>query len=164
MNGACILALRSGACDYAAGMAVPTSQVLHQTLKSHFGYDSFRPLQEEIVQATMNGRDVLALLPTGGGKSLCFQLPALHSKGLTLVVSPLIALMKDQVDQLLAAGIPATFLNSTLDPSEGRHRLDGLDHGEYRLLYAAPERIMLGDFIENLKRWNVDRIAIDEAH
>ena len=145
-------------------MTVPSSQVLHQRLKEHFGYAVFRPLQEEIIRATMEGRDVLALLPTGGGKSLCFQLPALLGKGLTLVVSPLIALMKDQVDQLQAAGISATFLNSTLDAATSRHRLSGLHHGEYRLLYAAPERIMLSGFLEDLKRWNVERIAIDEAH
>ena len=145
-------------------MAAPSSQILHQTLKEHFGYDSFRPLQEEIVRTTMEGRDVLALLPTGGGKSLCFQLPSLHSKRMTLVVSPLIALMKDQVDQLLAAGISATFLNSTLEARESRHRIQGLESGQYRLLYAAPERIMMPGFLDDLKRWDVERIAIDEAH
>ncbi|MES2706458.1 MAG: DNA helicase RecQ [Verrucomicrobiota bacterium] len=138
--------------------------LLSRLLKDHFGYDSFRPQQEEIIQATMAGRDVLALLPTGGGKSLCFQLPAMAGQGLTLVVSPLIALMKDQVDQLTAAGIPATFLNSTLESMEARHRLQGLEDGRYRLLYAAPERIMLPGFLEELKRWKVERVAIDEAH
>src|SRR5713226_1873449 len=93
------------------------------TLKKHFGYDEFRPLQEEIVQDALADRDVFALMPTGGGKSLCFQLPALLREGLTLVVSPLIALMKDQVDGLQASGIPATFLNSTLDSAEARERL-----------------------------------------
>lgn len=145
-------------------MPAPTPEILHQLLKTHFGYDTFRPLQEEIVRATLDGRDVLALLPTGGGKSLCFQLPALVGRGLTLVVSPLIALMKDQVDQLQAAGIPATFLNSTLDNHEARHRLQGLNNGEYRLLYAAPERVMTPGFMEDLVRWKVERIAIDEAH
>ncbi len=137
---------------------------LHSLLKQHFGYDQFRPLQEEIITDTLAGRDVLALLPTGGGKSLCFQLPALVGEGLTLVVSPLIALMKDQVDQLTAAGIPATFLNSTLDPMEQRERLDGLRNGRYRLLYAAPERIMTAAFMAELPALNVVRIAIDEAH
>src|ERR1700735_3081107 len=100
------------------------------TLKKAFGYDSFRPLQEEIITDALEGRDVFALLPTGGGKSLCFQLPALLREGLTIVVSPLIALMKDQVDALTATGIPATFLNSTLDSTEGRARFRSLHRGE----------------------------------
>ena len=145
-------------------MASPDHPELLRLLKEHFGYDTFRPLQEEIVLATMAGRDVLALLPTGGGKSLCFQLPAMAGNGLTLVVSPLIALMKDQVDQLTAAGIPAAFLNSTLDAAEARHRLQGLEDGRYRLLYAAPERVMQPGFAGELRRWGVERIAIDEAH
>ncbi len=145
-------------------MLTPSGDHLRHLLKAHFGYDSWRPLQEEIITATLAGKDVLALLPTGGGKSLCFQLPAMAGEGLTLVVSPLIALMKDQVDQLLAAGIPATFLNSTLDAAEARHRMRGLHEGRYRLLYAAPERIMLDGFLESLTKWKVERIAIDEAH
>src|SRR5580704_2226040 len=112
------------------------------TLKQTFGYDSFRPLQEEIITDALAGRDVFALLPTGGGKSLCFQLPALMREGLTVVVSPLIALMKDQVDAMQASGVAATFLNSTLDAGEAKARLRGLFRGEYRLLYAAPERLM----------------------
>ena len=134
------------------------------TLKKHFGYDSFRPLQAEIIGAAMAGRDVFALLPTGGGKSLCFQLPALLREGLTLVVSPLIALMKDQVDSLTASGISATFLNSAIDSAEARSRLYGLHNGEFRLLYAAPERLMVPGFVDRLKAWNVTMIAIDEAH
>src|ERR1700744_1624234 len=107
---------------------------LSELLKHTFGYDRFRPHQREIMDAALAGRDVVALLPTGGGKSLCFQLPALARPGLTLVVSPLIALMKDQVDSLKAAGIPATFLNSSLEADESRARLRGLHNGEYRLL------------------------------
>jgi ATP-dependent DNA helicase RecQ len=137
---------------------------LHGALKKHFGYDEFRPLQEEIIQDALNGRDVFALMPTGGGKSLCFQLPALMRDGLTLVVSPLISLMKDQVDGLQASGIPATFLNSTLDANDARTRLRGLYGNEFRLLYIAPERLMLPDFLEKAKTWNVRQIAIDEAH
>jgi len=133
-------------------------------LKTIFGYDSFRPLQREIIEASMAGRDVLALLPTGGGKSLCFQLPALERQGLTLVVSPLVALMKDQVDQLQAAGVAATFLNSTLGAAEARSRLAGLHRGEWRLLYVSPERLMLDNWQENLKAWNISTIAVDEAH
>ncbi|MCX6932599.1 MAG: DNA helicase RecQ, partial [Verrucomicrobia bacterium] len=110
------------------------------------------------------GEDVFALLPTGGGKSLCFQLPALARDGLTVVVSPLIALMKDQVDALQASGVAATFLNSTLGAEESRSRLRGLHRGDYKLLYVAPERLMLAGWIENLKTWNVSCIAIDEAH
>jgi len=110
------------------------------------------------------GRDVFAVLPTGGGKSLCFQLPALVRPGLTVVVSPLIALMKDQVDALQAAGVAATFLNSSLAAGESRPRLRGLHNGEFRLLYVAPERLMLSGFVEDLQRWNVNLFAIDEAH
>ncbi len=110
------------------------------------------------------GKDVFAVLPTGGGKSLCFQLPALVRPGLTVVVSPLIALMKDQVDALQAAGVAATFLNSSLAAGESRSRLRGLHNGEFRLLYVAPERLMLSGFVEDLQRWNVNLFAIDEAH
>src|SRR3984885_10821136 len=141
-----------------------TSRSLLATLKQTFGYDTFRPLQEEIITDALAGRDVFALLPTGGGKSLCFQLPALVRDGLTVVVSPLIALMKDQVDALQASGIAATFLNSSLDSDEARSRLRGLHRGEYKLLYAAPERLMLDGWTENLKKWNVQALAIDEAH
>src|SRR4051812_29737774 len=115
---------------------------MRELLKKYFGYDEFRPLQEEIIKDALAGRDVFALMPTGGGKSLCFQLPALMQDGLTIVVSPLIALMKDQVDALRAGGIAATFLNSSLDRQEAIERLRGLNRGHYRLLYVAPERLM----------------------
>jgi len=134
------------------------------TLKEYFGFDSFRPLQEEIIRDSLAGRDVFALLPTGGGKSLCFQLPALVRPGLTVVVSPLIALMKDQTDAMQTAGVPATFLNSTLAPGESRERLRGLHNGAFRLLYVAPERVMLSGFLADLQRWNVSLVAVDEAH
>src|SRR4030088_2301720 len=133
-------------------------------LKKHFGYDKFRPLQEEIVKDALAGRDVFTLMPTGGGKSLCFQLPALLRDGLTIVVSPLIALMKDQVDALQTSGITATFLNSVLDRHEATERLRKLNRGEYRLLYVAPERLMLDTFLERALNWNITQIAIDEAH
>lgn len=144
-------------------MSVAVSE-LDLLLKRTFGYGTFRPLQREICETSLAGRDVFALLPTGGGKSLCFQLPALARGGLTVVVSPLIALMKDQVDQLQASGVAATYLNSTLDAGESRSRLRGLHRSEFRLLYVAPERLMLEGWNENLKKWNVTCIAIDEAH
>ena len=133
-------------------------------LKQYFGFTSFRPLQEEIIRDSLAGKDVFALLPTGGGKSLCFQLPALVRDGLTVVVSPLIALMKDQVDALQAAGVPATFLNSSLAAEASRSRLRALHKGEFRLLYVAPERLMLSGFLSDLQKWNVQLIAVDEAH
>ncbi len=120
-------------------------------------------MQEEIIRDALAGRDVVALLPTGGGKSLCFQLPALARSGLTVVVSPLIALMKDQVDALQANGIAATFLNSSLSTQESQARLRGVHRGDYQLLYMAPERLMLPDSLNNLQRWEVNLLAIDEA-
>src|SRR5437870_6438398 len=133
-------------------------------LKKYFGYDALRPLQEEIIRDALAGRDVFALMPTGGGKSLCFQLPALLRDGLTIVVSPLISLMKDQVDALQTSGIAATFLNSALDRHEAVERLRGLNRGQYRMLYLAPERLMLDGFLERALNWNITQIAIDEAH
>lgn len=109
------------------------------------------------------GRDVVALLPTGGGKSLCYQLPALIRPGLTVVVSPLIALMKDQVDALTAAGVKATLLNSTVDPETSRDRISALASGYFRLLYVAPERLMQPGFLEQLAGWPVSAFAVDEA-
>jgi len=137
---------------------------LKATLKKHFGYDEFRPLQEEIICDALGGRDVFVLMPTGGGKSLCFQLPALLQDGLTIVVSPLISLMKDQVDALQTSGISATFLNSTLEREDAKARWRGLHRGEYRMLYVAPERLMLETFLERALSWNIAQIAIDEAH
>ena len=129
-------------------------------LKQSFGFDSFRPLQEEIIRDALADRDVFALLPTGASKSLCFQLPALARPGMTDVVSPLISLMKDQVDALTASGVA----NSTLKANEIGARMRALRDGEYRLLYAAPERVMLPGFLANLKEWPISLIAIDEAH
>ncbi len=142
----------------------PATPQLLPLLKQYFGFTSFRPLQEEIIRDALAGRDVFALLPTGGGKSLCFQLPAMARSGLTVVVSPLIALMKDQVDALQAGGVPATFLNSSLSPGESRARLRGLHAGQYRLLYAAPERLLLSGVQADLQKWDVRLLAVDEAH
>ncbi len=141
-----------------------SAHLLSARLKQTFGYDDFRPLQREIMEASLGGRDAVAILPTGAGKSLCYQLPALVREGLTVVVSPLIALMKDQVDQLEASGVAATFLNSTLDGNEARRRIDGLDTGAYQLLYVAPERLMLPDFLSRLEGWKIAALAVDEAH
>jgi ATP-dependent DNA helicase RecQ len=145
-------------------LMITQTSALHEALKHNFGFSEFRPLQEAIVTDVLAGRDVFALLPTGGGKSLCYQLPALLSDGLTVVISPLIALMKDQVDGLTTAGIPATFLNSSIRPDDVRERMDGLDAGAYRLLYVAPERLTIPGFTDDLERWNVARFAVDEAH
>src|SRR5438128_966474 len=133
-------------------------------LKKHFGYSEFRPLQEEIIRDALAARDVFVLMPTGGGKSLCFQLPALMRDGLTIVVSPLSSLMKDQVDALQTSGIPASYLNSTLDRDESKARWRGLHRGEYRMLYVAPERLMLETFLEHALNWRIAQFAIDEAH
>lgn len=142
----------------------PTPTSLLPLLKQYFGFSSFRPLQEEIIRDSLAGKDVFTLLPTGGGKSLCFQLRALVRPGLTVVISPLISLMKDQVDALQASGIDATYLNSSLSREESRRRLSGLHKGEYRLLYVAPERALLSHFLNDITHWNVNLIAVDEAH
>jgi len=117
-----------------------------QTLNKYFGYDSFLPLQEEIIGDVLAGEDVLVLMPTGGGKSLMFQLPSLLVDGLTVVVSPLIALMKDQVDSLVANGMLAEFINSSLKYNEIDDAKNRLKKGEIKILYVAPERLMLSDF------------------
>jgi ATP-dependent DNA helicase RecQ len=133
-------------------------------LTRHFGFQTFRPHQREIVESLLAGQDVLALLPTGGGKSLCYQLPALAQAGLTVVISPLIALMKDQVDNLAELGVRATFLNSSLSPDEGRSRWNNLYAGRYQILYLAPERLVMEDMLAAIADWNVGLIAVDEAH
>ncbi len=137
---------------------------IHDLLKTRFGYDEFRPLQAEIIQTVLDGRDALVLMPTGGGKSLCYQLPALCLDGLTLVVSPLIALMKDQVDALRANGVAAAFVNSTVPPHEARGTLAEGRAGRLKILYIAPERLAVPGFREFLGSVDVSQIAIDEAH
>src|SRR5580693_7711923 len=112
-----------------------------QALQKYFGYSEFRHQQEAIIQHVLNGQDVLTLMPTGGGKSLCYQLPAILLNGLTIVISPLIALMKDQVDSLNVMGVPAAFLNSTQNPDEQARITTGLKDGHIKLLYLAPERL-----------------------
>jgi ATP-dependent DNA helicase RecQ len=133
-------------------------------VRKHWGYDSLRPLQEQAMRAVLSGRDSLLVLPTGGGKSLCYQAPAVLRGDLTVVISPLIALMKDQVDGLTSCGIPAVQLNSAMAPDEVRDAERALHEGSIRLLYASPERMATGSFRMLLKRLNVQSFAIDEAH
>ena len=133
-------------------------------LKEYFGFSKFLDGQEEVISEIVAGRDGLVVMPTGGGKSLCFQIPALCFPGVTLVVSPLIALMKDQVDALQARGIGATLINSTLSWPEQKERLDGMRQGEYKLVYVAPERFRAESFLRALEGVEVSLFAIDEAH
>jgi len=139
-------------------------QELARALKRHFGFSSFRPNQAEIVRAILADRDVFAALPTGGGKSLCYQLPGLMRPGLTVVVSPLIALMKDQVDAAREDGIAAAFLNSTLSVDEGKATWRALYAGQVKLLYVSPERLSLPDFRVSLGKLGLSLAAVDEAH
>jgi ATP-dependent DNA helicase RecQ len=143
--------------------------LLEKALKRYFGYDSFRPGQQQIIEVALHNQDLLVLMPTGGGKSLCFQLPALLKSGLTIVVSPLIALMQDQVQLLQTNGIPATFLNSSLSSSEIRERANEIRAGRIKLLYVAPERLLSDEFLFNFlpqvhEAVGLVAFAIDEAH
>ncbi|HEX8458720.1 MAG TPA: RecQ family ATP-dependent DNA helicase [Pyrinomonadaceae bacterium] len=133
-------------------------------LGEHFGFAGFREGQREVIDAILDGHDTVVVMPTGGGKSLCFQLPALMKDGATIVVSPLIALMKDQVDALHARGLPATFINSSVDFEEQKARINGIRQGKYKLVYVAPERFRSAHFVETLKSVNVSLFAVDEAH
>jgi ATP-dependent DNA helicase RecQ len=135
-----------------------------QALKQYFGYDHFRPLQADIIETVLARRDCLVLMPTGGGKSVCFQVPAVLNEGLTVVISPLIALMKDQVEALRANGIRAAYLNSTLSPREQDAVLWAAKLNELKLLYVAPERLFSGNTVEFLKSLRVSLFAIDESH
>ncbi|QKJ89140.1 ATP-dependent DNA helicase RecQ [Paramixta manurensis] len=135
-----------------------------QVLRDTFGYQQFRPGQQTIIQSSLAGRDCLVVMPTGGGKSLCYQIPALVREGLTLVVSPLISLMKDQVDQLLANGVAAACLNSTQTREQQQEVMAGCRSGRIRLLYIAPERLMMDNFLDSLAHWNPAMLAVDEAH
>ncbi len=157
-------------CHCRYGDNVSTAAVINnealadQVLRDTFGYQQFRPGQQTIIQESLNGRDCLVVMPTGGGKSLCYQIPALVRQGLTLVVSPLISLMKDQVDQLLANGVAAACLNSTQNREEQQNVMAGCRSGKVRLLYIAPERLMMDNFLEQLTHCNPAMLAVDEAH
>ena len=136
----------------------------HEALKRHFGFSGFLDGQEEVIREITSGRDGLVVMPTGGGKSLCFQIPALCFGGVTLVISPLIALMKDQVDALVARGIAATMINSTLSWPEQKERLDGMRAGRWKLVYVAPERFRAESFLNALSGVDISLFAVDEAH
>jgi ATP-dependent DNA helicase RecQ len=136
----------------------------HQILKKYFGYDSFRPMQEEIIDSVLAGKDSLVIMPTGGGKSICYQIPAIAMPGTLIVISPLIALMKDQVESLQANGIEAAFINSTLDASQERIHLQKLDNGQLKLLYLSPEKLQTRAMYDRLQTSKISCFAIDEAH
>ncbi len=153
----------SADAETEAAAAAPTRDP-RAALKEHFGFSEFKDGQERVVSALVSGQDALVVMPTGGGKSLCYQLPSLVMEGLTIVVSPLIALMKDQVDALVAKNIAATLINSTLSPGEQRDRIERMGRGEYHLVYVAPERFRHRGFIDALKRVDIALFAVDEAH
>ncbi|WP_455372095.1 RecQ family ATP-dependent DNA helicase, partial [Limibacillus halophilus] len=147
------------------GIAAP--EVLEEALSrlhGTFGFEAFRPGQEEIVSAVLDGRDILAVMPTGSGKSLCYQLPALLRDGLTVVISPLIALMRNQVAQLRAFGVEAGSLNSANQELENERVFDALDRGALKLLYLSPERLMMPGTLDLLRRARTSLLAVDEAH
>ncbi|HVF57029.1 MAG TPA: RecQ family ATP-dependent DNA helicase [Pyrinomonadaceae bacterium] len=133
-------------------------------LRKYFGFEDFREGQREVIDAILEGHDTVVVMPTGGGKSLCYQLPALMKDGVTVVVSPLIALMKDQVDALHARGLPATFINSSVDFEEQKARIQALNRGDFKMVYIAPERFRSAHFVETLRRAQISLFAVDEAH
>ena len=136
----------------------------YEILKKYFGYDSFRQGQEEIIKSILDEKDTLGIMPTGGGKSICYQIPALIFDGITLVVSPLISLMQDQVDALNSLGVSAVFINSTLTSKELHTIYMGLSNGDYKIIYVTPERFENTDFLYKIMEQNISQIAIDEAH
>lgn len=148
----------------ATAAVIDSEMLAERVLKDTFGYQQFRPGQWAIVEAAIAGRDCLVVMPTGGGKSLCYQIPALVRDGLTIVVSPLISLMKDQVDQLQANGVNAACLNSTLSREQQQAVYAGCRSGEIRLLYIAPERLMMDNLLDTLPQWHPTLLAVDEAH
>ena len=136
----------------------------NEALKTYFGHTSFRPGQEAVIDSLLSGRDVMAVMPTGAGKSACYQIPALITEGVTLVISPLISLMKDQVNALCQSGVPAAFINSSLTPAQYDRVCENMDMGAYRLVYVAPERLDVPSFVDICRRLTIPYIAVDEAH
>lgn len=143
---------------------MPTIDDALISLRKHFGFDAFRAGQSEVISAILEGKDAVVVMPTGSGKSLCYQLPAMMLSGATVVVSPLIALMKDQVDALRARSLPATFINSSITPAQQHERINALRRGEFKLVYVAPERFRSGRFVEALQQAGISLFAVDEAH
>ena len=137
---------------------------MKEILKQYFGYDSFREGQEKLIRAILDKNDVLGIMPTGAGKSMCFQLPALMQDGITIVISPLISLMKDQVGALIQAGVSTAYINSTLSPAQIDKALENAKMGKYKLIYVAPERLLTPEFIEFAKEANISMVTVDEAH
>lgn len=137
---------------------------LQNILKTYFGYDEFRNGQDKLIESIIEGRDALGIMPTGGGKSICYQLPAIALDGITIVISPLISLMKDQVDSLNELGINAAFINSTLDNGEFLQILEGIRANSYKIVYVAPERLNTDSFINLVKDIRISLVAVDEAH
>nr|WP_295229478.1 DNA helicase RecQ [Ruminococcus sp.] len=133
-------------------------------LKDYFGHDSFRDGQEQIVDALLDGRDTLCIMPTGAGKSMCYQIPALLFDGVTIVVSPLISLMKDQVGSLVQSGVPAAYINSSLSYPQFLRVLSNVEHGKYKIIYVAPERLLTDGFLDTCKKIKISMVAVDEAH
>lgn len=133
-------------------------------LKDYFGHDSFRDGQEQIVDALLDGRDALCIMPTGAGKSMCYQIPALLFDGMTIVVSPLISLMKDQVGSLVQSGVPAAYINSSLSYPQFLRVLSNVEHGKYKIIYVAPERLLTDGFLDTCKKIKISMVAVDEAH
>lgn len=133
-------------------------------LKDYFGHDSFRDGQEQIVDALLDGRDALCIMPTGAGKSMCYQIPALLFDGVTIVVSPLISLMKDQVGSLVQSGVPAAYINSSLSYPQFLRVLSNVEHGKYKIIYVAPERLLTDGFLDACKKIKISMVAVDEAH
>lgn len=133
-------------------------------LKDYFGHDSFRDGQEQIVDALLDGRDALCIMPTGAGKSMCYQIPALLFDGVTIVVSPLISLMKDQVGSLVQSGVPAAYINSSLSYPQFLRVLSNVEHGKYKIIYVAPERLLTDGFLDTCKKIKISMVAVDEAH
>ena len=136
----------------------------YEILKKYFGYDNFRDAQETLIESILSGRDTVGIMPTGAGKSLCFQIPALMMEGITLVISPLISLMKDQVGSLNQAGIHAAYLNSSLTMNQYYKALEFARQGRYPIIYVAPERLVTEEFLDFAIHTRIAMVAVDEAH
>ena len=137
---------------------------INEILSKYWGYDSFRYLQEDIIKSILEGNDTLGLMPTGGGKSITFQVPTMAMDGMAIVITPIISLMKDQVDNLLRRNIKATYLHSGLSHTERRKVIEKCIYGKYKFLYVSPERLQSDGFLDQLRDFNISLIVVDEAH